>query len=91
MIVEIKTETNDVLVDNVPLPVWIVDEKCAKHYRLGVAWFHCSKEERLPGPLTERDLLDNFKWMSEKGLFSGQHDSWALEHVGFILGTLSQQ
>ena len=36
-------------------------------------------------------LLDNLKWMSEKGLFSGTHDAWALEHLGFQLGISSQE
>lgn len=76
----------------VPLvPAWITEEKCAEQYSLGIAWYQCSQAERIPGPLTERYLLGNLKWMSEKGLFNGSHDSWALEHLGFLLGMLSQE
>ncbi len=80
------------LQPDVPIvPVWIVNGECAKRYRLGIVWYQRSKHERIPGPLTEEYLLDNLKWMSEKGLFSGAHDTWALEHLGFMLGMLSQE
>jgi hypothetical protein len=45
----------------------------------------------LPGPLTEQYLLDNLKWMSAKGLFSGNFDDCAIEHLGFLFGMLSQE
>lgn len=81
----------DISADEVSVPSWIVNEQCAKQYHLGIAWFHCSEDEREPGPLSERYLLDNLRWMSKKGLFDGEHDDWALEHIGFMLGMLSQQ
>jgi hypothetical protein len=86
MAIEVRSQTDVPVV-----PAWIIDEDCAKQYRLGTAWYQCSGDERIPGPLTEQYLLDSLKWMSEKGLFSGAHDTWALSHLGFMLGMLSQE
>lgn len=86
MATEIKSQTNVPVV-----PVWIVNEECAKQYLLGRAWYECSTNVRVSGPLTERYLLDNLKWMSEKGLLSGNSDDCAIEHLGFLLGMLSQE
>jgi hypothetical protein len=86
MAIEIKPQA-DVPV----MPAWIVNEECAKHYLLGRTWYECSTNVRIPGPLTEQYLLDSLKWMSEKGLFSGTQDAWALEHLGFLFGMLSQE
>lgn len=73
------------------VPAWMTNKSCAKQYHLGIAWYQCSKDERIPGPLTECYLLDNLKQMSKKDLFSGAHDEWALEYLGFVLGMLSQE
>ena len=73
------------------VPAWMTKERCAKQYLLGRAWYECSTNVRIPGPLTEQYLLDNLKWMSAKGLFSGNADECALEHVSFFLGMLSQE
>ncbi len=86
MSIEIKPQTDVPVV-----PAWIVNEECAKQYLLGRAWYECSTNVRIPGPLTEQYLLDNLKWMSEKGLFSGNHDGCAFEHLGFLFGMLSQE
>jgi hypothetical protein len=86
MAIEIKPQADVPVV-----PAWIVNEECAKQYFLGRAWYECSTNVRIPGPLTEQYLLDNLKWMSEKGLFSGNHDASALEHLGFLLGMLSRE
>lgn len=76
---------------NVPIvPAWMKKKECAQQYLLGRAWYECSTDVRLPGPLTEQYLLDNLKWMSAKGLFNGNHDECAIEHLGFLLGMLSQ-
>ena len=73
------------------VPAWITNTDCAEQYLSGRVWYQCSADERIPGPLTEHYLLDNLKWMSKKGLFNGSHDTWALEHLGFLLGMLSQE
>jgi len=86
MAIEIKSQT-DVPV----IPAWIVNEECAKQYLLGRAWYECSTNVRIPGPLTEQYLLDNLKWMSEKGLFSSTYDTWTLEHLGYLLDMLNQE
>lgn len=86
MAIEIKPQADVPVV-----PAWIVNEECATQYLLGRAWYECSTNVRIPGPLTEQYLLDNLKWMSEKGLFSGNHDECAFEHLGFLLGMLSQE
>lgn len=78
-------------VDVSVVPAWMVNKKCAEQYLLGRTWYECSTNVRLPGPLTEQYLLDNLKWMSEKGLFSGNHDGCVLAHIGFLFGTLSQE
>ncbi len=77
---------------DVPIvPAWMTREECAEQYLLGRAWYGCSTDIRIPGPLTEQYLLENLKWMSAKGLFSGTYDAWALEHLGFLFGMLSQE
>ncbi len=77
---------------NVPImPVWITKKACAKQYLLGRTWYECSTDIRIPGLLTEQYLLDNLKWMSAKGLFSGDADECAIEHLGFLLSMLSQE
>ena len=86
MAIEIKSQANVPVV-----PAWIVNEECAKQYLLGRAWYECSINVRIPGPLTEHYLLNNLKWMSEKGLFSGNYDNCAFEHLGFLFGMLSQE
>lgn len=86
MAIEIKPQTEVPVV-----PAWMTNEECTNQYLLGRAWYECSTDERIPGPLTEQHLLDNLRWMSEKGLFSGAHDNWALAHLGFLLGMLSQE
>lgn len=86
MAIEIESQADVPVV-----PAWIVIEECAKHYLLGRAWYACSTTVRIPGPLTEKYLLDNLKWMSEKGLFSGKYDDCAIEHLGFLFGMLSQE
>jgi hypothetical protein len=91
MVTRTRPEVNRTSVDEIPVPAWITNERCAKQFRLGVTWFHCGQDERIPGALTEQYLLSNLKLMSEKGLFHGKHDEWALEHLGFIFGMLSQQ
>ena len=86
MAIEIKPQADVPVV-----PAWIVNEECAKQYLLGRAWYECSTNVRIPGPLTEQYLLDNLKWMSEKGLFRGNYDDCALAHIGFLFGMLSQE
>lgn len=77
---------------NVPVvPAWMTKEECIKQYLLGRTWYVCSRDVRIPGPLTEQYLLDNLKWMSAKGLFSGDADECAIEHVSFFFGMLSQE
>jgi hypothetical protein len=92
MAVEIRQQAN-VLANTVTVPPWITTERCVRQFRLGVFWFHHSQEtkERVSGPLTMRYLLDNLKWMSEKGLFSGSCDEWAIVELSFVLGMLSQE
>jgi hypothetical protein len=86
MAIEIKPQA-DVPV----MPAWIVNKGCAKRYLLGRAWYACSTNVRIPGPLTEQYLLDNLKRMSKKGLFRGNDDECAFEHLGFLFGMLSQE
>lgn len=86
MAVEIKSQADVPVV-----PAWMVNDECVKQYLLGRAWYECSTDMRIPGPLTEQYLLTNLKWMSAKGLFSGTHDAWAIEHLGFLFGMLSQE
>lgn len=77
---------------NVPVvPAWMTKEECIRQYLLGRTWYACSTDVRIPGPLTEQYLLDNLKWMSAKGLFSGNHDECVLGHLGFFFGMLSQE
>ena len=73
------------------MPAWIVNEECAQQYLVERVWYECSTNVLIPGPLTEQYVLDNLKWMSEKGLFSGTHDAWALELLGSLFGMLSQE
>lgn len=73
------------------IPAWMTSSNCIEHYRLGVHWFHAGCLDREPGPLTEDYLLRNLKWMSQAGYFKGKRDQWALEHLSFIFGMLSQQ
>lgn len=73
------------------VPSWMTREECVQQYLLGRAWYERSATLRIPGPLTEEYLLENLKWMSAKGLFSGNSDEWAMEHVSFLLGMLSQE
>jgi len=86
MAIEIKPQTNVPVV-----PAWITKEECAKQYLLGRAWYACSADVRIPGPLTEQYFLENLKVMSAEGLFNGTHDDWAVAHLGFLLGMLSQE
>ena len=86
MAIEIKSQTDVPVV-----PAWMVNKKCAEQYLLGRTWYECSTNIRIPGPLTEQYLLDNLKWMSAKGLFCGDADECAMEHLGFLLGMLSQE
>lgn len=86
MTIKIKSQ-----VDVSVMPAWMVNEECAKQYLLGRTWYECSRTVRLPGPLTEQYLLENLKWMSAKGLFSGNADECAIEHLGFLLGMLCQE
>lgn len=86
MATEIKSH-----VDVPVVPTWMINKKCAEQYLLGRTWYECSTDVRIPGPLTEQYLLDNLKWMSAKGLFSGDHDDCALAHIGFFFGMLSQE
>jgi hypothetical protein len=86
MTIKIKSQ-----VDVSVMPAWMVNEECAKQYLLGRTWYECSRTVRLPGPLTEQYLLENLKWMSAKGLFNGNADECAIEHLGFLLGMLSQE
>lgn len=85
---QIKQSVEEVLV-----PVWITTETGIRQFRLGVFWFHHSLEtgEREQGSLTETYLLDNLHSASERGLFDGQHNQWAIETLAFLLGMLSQQ
>lgn len=78
-------------VDVPVVPAWITKNECAQQYLLGRTWYECSTDIRIPGALTEQYLLDNLKWMSAKGLFSGDHDECVLEHLGFFFGMLSQE
>lgn len=86
MAIEIKSQADVPVV-----PAWIVNKECAEQYLLGRMWYECSTDVRLPGPLTEQYFLENLKGMSAEGLFNGSHDDWALEHLGFLLGMLSQE
>ena len=86
MATEIKSQANVPVV-----PAWITREECIQQYLLGRIWYECSPGVRLPGPLTEQYLLENLKWMSAKGLFNGNVDNSAIEHLGFLLGMLSQE
>lgn len=43
------------------VPAWMVKEECANRYLLSRAWYECSTNIRLPGPLTEQYLLNNLK------------------------------
>ena len=86
MAIEIEPQANVPVV-----PAWMIREECARQYLLGRTWYECSTDARLPGPLTEQYLLENLKWMSAKGLFSGNSDECAIEHLGFLLGMLSQE
>lgn len=86
MAIKIKSQVNVPVV-----PAWIVNEECAQQYLLGRTWYECSTTIRIPGPLTEQYLLENLKWMSAKGLFSGNSDDCVLEHLGFLFGMLSQE
>lgn len=86
MAIEIKSQADVPVV-----PAWIVNKECAKQYLLGRMWYECSTDVRIPGPLTEQYLLENLKSMSAEGLFNVSHDDWALEHLGFLLGMLSQE
>ncbi len=89
---KVRQQAN-VVANIVPIPPWITSERGVRQFRLGVFWFHHSQEtnERVPGPLTMRYLLDNLRWMSEKGLFSGSCDEWAIVELSFVLGMLSQE
>lgn len=78
-------------VDVPVVPAWMIREECVQQYLLGRTWYACSTDIRIPGPLTEQYLLDNLKWMSAKGLFSGDTDEYAIEHLGFFFGMLSQE
>lgn len=73
------------------VPAWMTKNECAQQYLLGRTWYECSTDVRIPGPLTEQYLLENLKWMSAKGLFCGNHDDCAIEHLGFLFGMLSQE
>lgn len=86
MAIKIKSQA-DVSV----VPAWITKNECVQHYLLGRTWYECSADVRIPGPLTEQYLLDNLKWMSAKGLFSGDADECAMEHLSFLLGIMSQE
>ena len=86
MAIEIKSQANVPVV-----PAWMTKKACAEQYLLGKTWYECSTDVRIPGPLTEQYLLDNLKWMSTKGLFSGDADECAMEHVSFLSGMLSQE
>ena len=86
MAIEIKSQANVPVV-----PAWITKTECAKQYLLGRTWYEWSADIRIPGPLTEQYLLDNLKWMSAKGLFSGDADECTMEHLSFLLGMLSQE
>ena len=86
MAIKIKSQA-DVSVE----PSWMMNTKCAQQYLLGRTCYECSTDVRIPGPLTEQYLLDNLKWMSAKGLFSGDADECAIEHLGFFFGMLSQE
>ena len=81
------------LGEGILVPTWLTTETNIEHFRLGVFWFHHSLEtgERESGPLTEAYLLDNIRSMSERGLFDGWHDQWAIETLAFLFGMLSQQ
>ncbi|HLG64957.1 MAG TPA: hypothetical protein VKY19_23675 [Ktedonosporobacter sp.] len=86
MAIEIKSQ-----VEVPGVPAWMVNEECVKQYVLGRTWYACSTDVRIPGPLTEQYLLENLKVMSAEGLFNGTHDEWAVAHLGFLLGMLSQE
>ncbi len=86
MAIEIKPQAKVPVV-----PAWMVNKECAKQYLLGRTWYACSTDVRIPGPLTEQYLLENLKSMSAKGLFNGTHDDWAVAHLGFLFGMLSQE
>ena len=86
MATEIKSQANVPVV-----PAWMIREECAQQYLMGRAWYECSTKVRISGPLTEQYLLDNLKWMNAKGLFNGNYDDCAIEHLGFLLGMLSQE
>jgi hypothetical protein len=86
MAIEIKSQADVPVV-----PAWMTKEECAKQYLLDRAWYECSTNVGIPGSLAEQYLLDNLKWMCEKGLFSGNYDDYALDHLGFLFGMLSQE
>lgn len=86
MTIKIKSQ-----VDVSVMPAWMVNEQCAKLHLLGRTWYECSTDVRIPEPLTDQYLLDNLKWMSEKGLYSGDTDECAIEHLSFLLDMLSQE
>ena len=86
MAIEAKSQADVPVV-----PAWMTKEECAKQDLLGRAWYEHSTNVRIPGSLTEQYLLVNLKWMSKKGLFSGNYDDYALEHLSFLFGMLSQE
>lgn len=86
MAIKIKSQANVPVV-----PAWITKKECAQQYLLGRMWYACSTAVRIPGPLTEQYFLENIKWMSAKGLFIGDSDECAMEHLSFLLGMLSQE
>ena len=86
-----RSQAVSALPETPVVPGWMHEEACVRQYHSGMTWFHVGKTDRIDGPLTERYLLDNLKWLSTNGYFNGKRDHLALEHLGFILGMLSQQ
>lgn len=71
MVTRTRPQVNGTSVDKIPVPAWITNERGAKQFRLGVTWFHCGQDERIPGSLTEQYLLSNLKSMSKKVFLMG--------------------
>lgn len=62
-------------------------EETLKGYRLGRMWLLYGEwEGSVPGSTY---LIDNLKWLAERGMFDGESNNELCWHIGFLLGMLS--
>lgn len=62
-------------------------EEMLKGYRLDRIWLLYGEwEGRVPGSTY---LIDNLKWLAERGMFGDKSDNELYWHIGFLLGMLS--